>query len=73
MINTNSGSHIPSHIYHCPLQESNDTLSDHCLWVVVLDALDLMVPLLERHLSLPRSGITTKGVNSWGTDPQPSC
>ena len=31
-----------------------------------------MVPLFERHLSLSQSGITTKGVNSRGTHPQPS-
>ena len=31
-----------------------------------------MVPLLERHFSLPMSDITTKGVNSEGNHPQPS-
>ena len=45
---------------------------DHCLWVDVLDALDLMVPLLKRHFGLPRSGIPPKSVNSGGTHPQPS-
>ena len=32
-----------------------------------------MVPLLKRHLSLPRSGITTKGINSGGAHPQSNC
>ena len=67
MINTSSGSHVPGHICCCPLQESNDALLDHCLWVVVLDVLDLMVPLLKRHFALPRSGITNKDVNSGDT------
>ena len=52
--------HIPVHICHCPLQWPDDTLADHCLWVVVLDALNLIVPLLKRHLSLPRSGSPLK-------------
>ena len=65
MVNASSGSYVPRHI--CPLQQSNDTLLDHCLWVVILDPLDLVIPLLERHFSLNRRGITTKGVNSRGT------
>ena len=56
-----------------PPTKSNDTLLDHCLWVVVLDALDLMIPLLQWHFSLPGSGIATKGVNSRSTHPQPGC
>ena len=40
---------------------------------MVLDTLYLVVPLLKRHLSLPHSGITTKGVYSGGTQPQPGC
>ena len=71
MADASSGSLMPGHIHCCPFQQSDDTLSDHCFWVAVFDALDLVTPLLKRHLSLPRSGITTKGVNSGGTHPQP--
>ena len=71
MVDASSASHVPGHICCCPLQQSNDTLSDHCLQVVLLDTLDLMIPLLERHFSLPRGGITTKGVNSGGTHSHP--
>ena len=66
MVNISSWSHIAGHICCFPLQWSHDTFSDDCLWVVVFDTLDLMVPLLERHFGPPRSGITTKGVNSGG-------
>ena len=40
---------------------------------MILDALNLMVPLLEGHLGLSRSGLTTEGVNSGGANPQCSC
>ena len=73
MVNANGGPHIPGHICCCPLQGPDDALLDHCLWVVVLDALDLMVPLLKRHFGLPSSGITINDVYSGGSHPQPSC
>ena len=49
------------------------TLTDHCLWVVVLDTLDLVVPLLKNTSVFPGVASTTKGVNPGGTHPQPSC
>ena len=60
MGNASGGPHVPSHIHHC-------------LCVVILDGLDLMVPLLKRHLGLSRKGITTEGVDSGGAHPQPIC
>ena len=62
--------HVPSHICHSPLQWLDDTFLEHCLWVVILDAHDLMEPLLKRYLSLSRSGITTEGIVSGGAQPQ---
>ena len=55
-----------------PFRNRINALPGHCHQVVVLDTLHLMVPLLKRHLSLPRSGITTKGVHSGNSMPQPS-
>ena len=43
----------------------------NCPWVVILDPLDHVVPLLKRHLSLSRSGLTTEGVNSRAAYLQP--
>ena len=74
MANASGGSRVPGHIHHCPLQWLDDTLPDHCHLVVVPDALDLVVPLLDRHLGLCRRGLTTKGVNSGvpiSAQPQP--
>ena len=62
MINASCGPHIPSPIHCGPLQWLNDALSDHQLQIVILNTLDLMVQLLKRHLSLPRSGITPKSI-----------
>ena len=73
MGNASGGPYVPGLVCHCPLYWPDDTLLDHCLQVVILDMLDLVVPLLKRHLSLPRSGITTKDVNSGGVYPQPGC
>ena len=40
---------------------------------MILDPLDLVVPLLKRHLSPSRSGITIEGIDSGGALPQPGC
>ena len=41
MINASNRPHILGHVYHGLLQLPNDTLLCQCLWVVVLDVLDL--------------------------------
>ena len=38
---------------------------------MVLDAPDLVMPLLKRDLSLSRSGITTEGIDAESPHPQP--
>ena len=73
MINGSCASHILSHIHCSPFQWSNDTLSHYCLCIVILNTLDLMVPLLKRHFSLSRSGITTKSVGTRDAHPQSGC
>ena len=55
---------------HDPLQQLNEALSDHCLWVVILNALDLMVPLLERHLGFLGVALSLKVLIKRGTLPQ---
>ena len=40
---------------------------------MILNALDQVVPLLKRHLSPPRSGITNKSIDTRGTHPQSGC
>ena len=69
MIGANCGPHILSHICCSPFNNWM-ILSDHCLWIVVLNALGLVVPLLKRHFGLSRSGITTESVDMRGTHPQ---
>ena len=62
MVNVSGGPHIPSHICQGPIQQP-DNYWNHHLWEVVLDAPDIIVPLLERYIGLSRSGITTEGVD----------
>ena len=47
MVSASGGLHIPSHIHCIPLQQPDNTFQNHCLRVVVLDALDRVVPLLK--------------------------
>ena len=48
MVNTSGGPHIPSHIHCDPFQQVDNTFPNDCLQLVVLDAPDLVVPLLEK-------------------------
>ena len=51
--NTGSRAHVLSHICCCLFERPHDTLSTHQLWVVVLYAMNLMVPLLKDTSVLP--------------------
>ena len=62
-----------SHVCHGSFQGPHDTLSDHRLWVVVLNTLHLVAPLLIRHLGFARCHITTKGAYLWGANLQTQC
>ena len=62
--------HVSGHIGHYPLWQSNDTLSDHWLQIVVFYTLYLMVPLLKRHFHLAWHDFTTESVYMRGTNLQ---
>ena len=47
MGNASGGPHVPSHIHCSPLEWADNTLLDHCLWVVIFDVLDLWYHCLK--------------------------
>ena len=63
--NTSSRAHILSHICHCPFERPHYAFWNHQLWVVILYALNLMVPLFKRYLCFTRGNVTTKSINFW--------
>ena len=71
MVNASNGPHIPSHICHSSLEWLDNTFQNDCIWVVVLDTPELMVPLLEKYRGLSRSGISIEGIDVDGAHPQP--
>ena len=70
---TDSRTHVLSHIFHCPFERLNNGLSDQWLWIMVFNTLYLMVPLFKGHLSLTRHSVTTESVDSRGTQMQTWC
>ena len=71
--NTSSRAHIPSHICHCPFERPHYTFSNHWLWVVILYALNIMVPLLKWYLCFTRGNITTKSIDFQSAQVQTRC
>ena len=54
-------------------QRPDNTFPDHHSQLVVLDALDLVIPLLKRYLDLSLSGITTEGIDMGSAHLQSGC
>ena len=71
--NTSSKAHILSHIWCCPFERPHYAFSNHQLQVVILYALNLMVPLFKWYLCFARGYVTTENINFWCAQAQTQC